>query len=159
MRVRAALLVLPLLTTVAACGGSSGPEVSKADYLASADTLCTATKERIDELEKGLDLADPDSFTAYLEGAVAEADSFVTDLDAIRRPSEDSEKIEEILLTPLRNQVEALEEQLPQIRTALADGGVDALGALDLEQPPQADTVAMREYGFSEACLGVAANE
>lgn len=157
MLVRPVLSALLLASALTACGGDDG--VSKADYLAETEKICTAAKAEIDGLDADVDPADPASFGAYFDASLATADKYTQQLKAVEAPEADAEMLAADFIEPLEQQVDFLREKLPDFKAAVESEDPAALEALGLEELPEVDQASLKEYGLSEACLDVASVE
>lgn len=141
-----ALLALALLT---GCGGSDG--LSQEEFVSQAEDLCSKANT---ELEGATAPTTPEEIGPYFQKLLDTADGTTQELEALAADQEDEEELQRIFLTPLRAQVDALQDYLPKVEEA-AKAGPDALEGLKEPDLPDADTKAMREYGF-EACVTTA---
>jgi hypothetical protein len=150
-------LVLPLLLAVTACGGSdptSSSGLSKADYLAKAEALCTKANADIKALPFPSGVAGFSDFAAKI---VTIADDATSALKALDPPAADKADLDAKVLTPLSQQVEAGRAYAAKIKTAVDANDQKALGALVADPPTEgkADLAWMRTYGF-KACVDTA---
>lgn len=152
MLLRTATPVLLSLVVLTGCGSDGLP---KDEFVSKAEAICEKANE---DLDQEPELEDPDQITPYFERLLDTADEATSDLEELAADQPDEDEIQKIFLTPLRGQVEELQDYLPKIEEAVKDKGAEGLA--DLEEPdlPEADADAMEEYGF-DACLETAQTE
>ena len=154
MRLRAALVLVPVLAALASCGG--GDDVTKADYVAATDVVCTRVNTEISALDKSVNPKDLASVGAYFDKVVTIAGTFTDELTAVKRPKADDAQIRTTFLDPLRRRADTLRSQLPKVTEAVKSGDPQALKNLNLKAPESPDVAALTAYGFSAACVNVA---
>lgn len=155
MRLRAALVLVPALAALASCGGG-GQDVTKADYVAATDAVCTRVNTEISALDKSVNPADLASVGVYFDKVVTIAGTFTDELAAVKRPKADDAQIRTAFLDPLRRRADTLRSQLPKVTEAVNSGDPQALKKLKLKAPERPSVAALTAYGFSESCVKVA---
>jgi hypothetical protein len=146
----AAVLVLTLATACSGGddGGAPSLEDRRADYVASAEDVCTETNLAVRELGTPSGVAD---VPAFADRAVEVVRTSVEELTALTPPEEDAAEVEQKVYAPLRADVGAAEAYAGQLKAAAAANDTAALLRLVQERPQTtADLAFMREYGFSE---------
>lgn len=167
--------LLLALTLLPGCGGSdseaagaqssasptTSPALSKADYLAAAEQVCSDVTTQIQGLPRptGADAAER-GLRSILDLTLAAT----TELEELAAPQPDAAELERIFTDPLREGLETAQDYLPQLAAlleALARKPVDPAEIAQLEELPAEvkdlpgpDTAAMRAYGF-DRCLEV----
>lgn len=159
---RLALLVpvLPLLL-LSACGGSDDDQVSaglsKADYIAKAEAICSTANKEIDALPAPTSIA---AVQGLVEESVKIAEAATDKIKDLDPPASDRADLKAKVLDPLDGQVTDGKEFLAKVKDAVAKNDQAALGQL-LADPPRdskADLDWMRGYGFKE-CVKAADTE
>jgi hypothetical protein len=155
--------LLPLVLLTGCGGGDDSPKsdpsptqaaFGKAAYLARAEALCTEANEKIDAQPEPQTLQ---QLVPSFQETLQIADDYTTKLEQLAVAQPDKAKLDTIFLTPLRGQVTALRNYIPDVEAAVAKGEA-AIQALPAPEVPEADLKAMRAYGF-KSCVETADDE
>ena len=146
-------LILPILLLATACGGSGKDKVSsglsKADYLAKAEAICTRLNTEVNKLTFP---ASVKAVPGFVEETLQIAEVATGEIKALEPPAEDKADIKAKVLDPLDGQVAVGKTFLEQIKAAVAKNDTAAVGRL-IANPPtgsKADLDWMRSYGFKQ---------
>ena len=151
-----------LALALSACGGSSSGSsdeeqaegLPKAEFVTQAEKICADANAA---LEAEPEPTSPAGISPYFDELVGIADGTTTKLEQLAADQPDKAEVDKIFLTPLRGQVEAIQAYLPKAKAALAQGE-EAFTSLPEPELPEADTEAMKGYGF-DACVETAQAE
>ncbi len=107
------LLLLAGALTLTACGGGG---LSKQDYTAQADGICTQLKKDLSDVKVP---TSPDQFSAFYDSSLDAFSGAIDKLKKLDPPSDDADKLKNGLTEPLSKQVEALRGAKPKLEEAL----------------------------------------
>jgi hypothetical protein len=150
-----AVAVLPLVLLTACGGGSDSKKasgLSKADYIAKSEALCSKADKDTDALTPASD--SPADITKALNDTLSLITKATAELTALADAQSDKAELHKIFIDPLQKQVVAYKAFLPTYVAALTQGA-DAADNLKEPDVESGDLAAMKTYGFKD-CVTIA---
>lgn len=148
--------VLLAALLLSACSGGDGETtgVSKADFIAAAETICAQANTDQDALKTPTSVA---ALAPYVARIVEIAETATSELKELELPAADATDLKTKVLDPLQAQLTAGLAYADSVKAAADKNDFGALTTL-LGDPPtdsQADLRWMKDYGF-DACVKAA---